>query len=326
MYSLQKVLQYLAQVAGAGVSQQNVVAFSLVLIKEKPLLLYSSNEDVDIGISAKTGFFYMKIGNWNSDGLQTPSFHSSTNEHASASALGSQSKHRLTQILSGEGELSPSAVMAIFALKSGDLLKVSQPDDFRSHQFGGFGFIHAEMLLLNFIVSNGLGFPSQGRLSFGISKRLCAYCATAISFYEKKNNVDIMAPSAHWLTYLRWRVPLILVDSIRDIQGELNYGSKKGKVFSISKRSDQAFIENDSKYKDKCDQLVMLSRPSEQYGDSSPLREEPPEEDTEIIWICPNSKCELYYGKQVTPQESGGTFSRLVCPFCTREVVKLTDY
>lgn len=320
MYTLQQVLQYLAQVAGAGVSNQNVVAFTLVMHHEGPLLLYANNENVDIAVKANVGDVRVTIGNWSSDDLPPPISHEARKERAGAAELSSQSKARLKEILRGSAELSKTAALARDALTAGRTMKVAQPNDFKS--LDGYGFFHCEMLLLDFIVGNKIALPEDGKLELGVSKRLCAFCATAVRIYQEANRLQFSVPGAHWLAYFRWRAPPVLTDYVKAITESLNKASKSGPVFVLKSSYSSAYIENTSQYQTRCNLNVIAQPNTVQYGGSSPYREYPSDEtDTNIVWMCATSSCQLNYGKAVIPVESGGMLSRLVCPFCTREVI-----
>ena len=176
MYKLQDVLRYIAQVAGAGVSQQNVVAVTLVITESGPTLLHANNENRDIAIAARTGEIVVVVDSWTSDRLPAVKEHSSTIGDATAEEIGSQSKARLKEILSGRAELDEDAKAACAALLEGRVVKIAQPRYFDDQQFKGYGFIHAEMLLLDHALRtakpprSGLGNCTTG---FPTSQRKC---------------------------------------------------------------------------------------------------------------------------------------------------------
>lgn len=332
MYKLQDVLKYIAQVAGAGVSKQNVVAFTLVITESGPTLLYANNEDQNIVVGVRTGEIAIAVGTWTSDRLPAVKEHDLRKRDATAEEIGSQSKARLKEILSGRAELDKDAELACTALLEGRVVKVSQPRHFDDRQFNGYGFIHAEMLLLDYSLRNAKPPPSGWVL--GVSKLLCGYCAIAMEIIRNDLRLDVIAPNAHWLAYWRWRCPPFLEQNVKALVRSLNDMAKRGSPFSRRNSSGAEFIQNDSIFgtEGRCNQNVLVQTFQQQYGGTSPYRE--PIEDTSddeiqpTTWVCVTSSCPKYR-QVVIPVESDRLLEDLICRICTREVVrsdKLMDF
>jgi hypothetical protein len=330
MYSLQKVLQYLAQVAGAGVARQNVVAFVLASRDDVPTLLHANNENDEITVKITGGELTITIGHWTSSTLPEANGHTQRIDNPTPAQLGSQSRARLKRIIGGYEELDDEAKQAVGALTAGHIQRIAQPRDYRGSGYGGYGFLHAEMLLIDHVLHERC-IPRAG-LTLGVSKRLCGYCAVAMEIIRRELGVSVTAPDAHWLAYFRWRCPAILDDHAQELTRQLNSMTRSGKAFVVYS-VDAKVIENTSQHynehlrRDVCDQNILSNKFSQQYGGSSPYREEPMDTDQRdddegkrAGWFCLSSSC-INYRRLVTPVESGGMLSRSICPFCCREVV-----
>jgi hypothetical protein len=326
MLSLQKVLQYLAQLAGGVVGQENVVALILAVDKNTPIILYANNEDVDLTFKVGSDVVVEASSKTTQDLRIAFEHDREINSQLNPSEIASQSQAQLKKIVAGQLQLSENAAMAVTALVAGRVYKVSQPTDHRYGGYVGYGFIHAEMVLLDYVFSAKLAPPTKNRYSLGISKRLCGCCAIAMQEFERAYEVNLILPDAHWLAYKYWRVPPILLQNAQGIVKQLNTKSQRGKVFSLTDRNDVCFVFNDGTIgHNKLDMQVITNGFSEQYGSMSPFREDTFDEE-EIIWLCVNSKCEMNYGRQVTPVLSGGFRDEYVCPFCCKAVITLKEY
>jgi hypothetical protein len=153
MLSLQKVLQYLAQLAGGVVGQENVVALILAVDKNTPIILYANNEDVDLTFKVGSDVVVEASSKTTQDLRIAFEHDREINSQLNPSEIASQSQAQLKKIVAGQLQLSENAAMAVTALVAGRVYKVSQPTDHRYGGYVGYGFIHAEMVLLDYVFS-----------------------------------------------------------------------------------------------------------------------------------------------------------------------------